>query len=122
MPSPTPHSRRRYQDADRRTDPRFHVRIPVLVQAEGTKRMRRTVDISCGGARIAYDPTSRCRPPLGPVRLEFRSPSGGDPVEIVGLTMWRSPDSYGVKFIVADELERLAVAELIDQGMRAAAA
>jgi hypothetical protein len=79
--------------------------------------MRRTVDLSCGGARVTNDPQSP--PPEGPVRLIFRPP-GRKPVEVVAMPMWSSTDSLGVKFIIADDMERLAVAELIDAGLMSA--
>ncbi|MCA9618363.1 MAG: PilZ domain-containing protein [Myxococcales bacterium] len=112
--------RQRHLHDERRRDPRVHLRLPVLIEAGGRKRLRRTVDISCGGARIAFD-GGRLSQPHGPIRLSFRRPSA-PPLELVGIVVWHSPGSYGVRFLVADELQRLAVAELIDDGLRGIAA
>ena len=98
---------------DRRADARYHVRVPVVIHADGVKRLRRTVDLSCSGARIAYDPVGRHAPPDGPARVEIRR-DFADPIQLIGVPMWRSSDSYGLKFLVSSEMDRLAIAELID--------
>ena len=41
-------------------------------------------------------------------------------VSVIAMPVWSSSDSLGVKFIIADEMERLAVAELIDAGLLSA--
>ncbi len=101
--------------ADRRTDVRVDVHCPVTIVASGQKRRARIVDLSCGGARIWYE-SSRMSVPIGAhrVRIEHK---GLDPVEMIALPVWRSRFSYGVRFLLVGEVERLAIAEMMDQPM-----
>ena len=98
---------------DRRTEHRVRCDCPVTIVVDGSKRRGRIVDLSCGGARIGYE-NSRMKPPRGPHRLCIEA---GDlePVEVVAMPTWHARFSYGVRFLLTDEMERLAVAELIDQ-------
>ena len=95
---------------NRRQDPRFKVRYPVTVHSDGVKQHGRTIDLSCSGARIATI-CDRVAPPEGPVRVQI------GPLELLGVTAWTSKANYGVRFLIMSDVERLTLAELLDEGL-----
>lgn len=105
---------------ERRDDVRFAFDCPVTISTGGAKRRARVVDLSCGGARIGYM-NSRMVVPSGAHRLRIE-PDGEAPIELVALPVWKTRFSYGVKFVLAGEMERLAVAELMDRRATSVAA
>ncbi len=106
-----------------RDEQRMDVRIafdqPVIIYVDGRKRGARAVDLSCGGARINYE-SSHVPVPSRAHRLRFARPDG-ESVEVVVMPVWRTRFSYGVRFLLADDMERLAIAELMDSAVRRAA-
>ena len=98
---------------ERRQDMRLPLSYPVTICAAGRKRRARTIDLSVSGARIGYE-NSQIDVPAGAHRLRIQVAAGED-VEVVALPVWRSRFSYGVKFLLTTEMERLAVAEIMDR-------
>ncbi len=110
---------RRLPGAERRRDPRSYVRQAVTVEADGRQRLCRTIEMSCGGARIAYD-ARRWSPPAGPYLLAFDRGQAG-PLQVTGVLAWQLPHCFGVQFLQTSDVERLAIAEIIDRATQQAA-
>lgn len=104
---------------NRRQDQRVPFDCPITISAGGPKRRGRILDLSCSGARIAYE-NSRMQVPVSAHRVRIEPP-GAEPVEVLAMPVWRTRFSYGVRFLLVDDLERLAVAELMDRATTMAA-
>jgi hypothetical protein len=83
----------------------------VFIAAGGDTTLTTTVDLSCSGARIAYDPGEETLP-QGPLRMSFCCDDQS--VHLLGLPVWHGPGVYGVRFLVMTDVDRLCVAELLD--------
>jgi len=115
-------SRRKRIDprAERRRDARAPCALQVITHLGGKARETRCLDLSCGGARIAYE-MDRYPPranPLHTLEIDF---GGGRVLRTLAMTVWRARWQYGVRFMLTSAVDRLTIAEQIDRLLAKAA-
>jgi len=94
---------------ERRGEWRTKLDVPCVALLHGQRRRCRLIDLSCGGAAIAYDGRE---PPEG-VHTVHLATRGGS-FRVLARTVWRERDRHGVCFLALDAGDRVQIAEALD--------
>ncbi|MEQ9321514.1 MAG: PilZ domain-containing protein [Polyangiaceae bacterium] len=96
---------------ERRRDPRVPIDKVVVSFKGGTPKRYRIVDLSLGGVRLAHG-KSPVPNDVHTLELEF----GGDKtLRVLAKTVWRDDAEHAVSFLALNDMDRLLIAELIDE-------
>ncbi len=96
---------------ERRVDPRLVVDLPVIAEFGGIQQRYRVLDVSRTGALVERDQ------PEPPPALHTLVINAGavEPLRLLARTVWTAPRHHAVRFVAQDDLDRLDLAERIDQ-------
>jgi len=98
-------------EGERRRDPRIPIDKVVVSFKGGTPKRYRIVDLSLGGVRLEHG-KSPVPEDVHTLELEF----GGDrTLRVLAKTVWRDDEQHAVSFLALNDVDRLLIAELIDE-------
>jgi hypothetical protein len=103
---------------ERRTSSRAHVDFPVHAHVDGYRHGCRAIDLSASGMVVERTPSlaSRGAPETGLLELDLRD--GQLPIRVRARTVWSKGRLLAVRFIAIHDVDRLAIAEQLDQCMK----
>jgi hypothetical protein len=96
---------------ERRLDPRLMVDLQVTGEFRGSREPYRVVDISRTGALVERDQLE-APPSLHTMVFDV---GAGEPLRLLARTIWTAPHHHAVRFVGQDDLDRLDLAERIDE-------
>lgn len=109
------------QPENQRGDDRFPVSGHCNLRGVAWKgEPARITDLSCGGARLEHRSEQPWRVPRNGTFVIELPRQDTDPLRLFALPIWSNGNALGVKFLLVDDMDRLALAEIIDESSVAA--
>lgn len=113
--APTKHS-----VTNQRGDHRYLVSVRSNLHGVETNESARIADLSCSGARLERRPDQPWQHSRACTLVVEIDRVDAEPLKLLAIPMWFTPNALGVKFLLLDDMDRLALAEIIDETRLAA--
>jgi hypothetical protein len=105
---------------NQRTDRRHLVNVESSFRGVPTRTRARIADLSCSGARLEHRPDKPWKASTQRTLVIELEREEAPPLRLFALPVWSTPHALGVKFLLLDDMDRLALAEIIDEHRLAA--